>query len=59
MAIVRSAEKIMIDQGYAAVTFRSVAAGARVTPGLVQYYSPAPESPARMTDDPVRRHPQG
>jgi AcrR family transcriptional regulator len=40
MAIVRSAEKIMTEQGYAAVTFRSVAAGAGVTPGLVQYYFP-------------------
>jgi AcrR family transcriptional regulator len=36
----RSAERIMIDHGYAAVTYRSVAARAEVTPGLVQYYFP-------------------
>jgi AcrR family transcriptional regulator len=39
-AILRSAEQIMIEQGYAAVTYRSVAARAEVTPGLVQYYFP-------------------
>ena len=38
--ILRSAEQIMIEQGYAAVTYRSVAARAEVTPGLVQYYFP-------------------
>jgi AcrR family transcriptional regulator len=28
----------MVAEGYAAVTYRAVAAGAEVTPGLVQYY---------------------
>ncbi|MFI5718911.1 TetR/AcrR family transcriptional regulator [Nocardia sp. NPDC051750] len=31
-------EKLMLEQGYAAVTFRAVATEAEVTPGLVQYY---------------------
>lgn len=39
-AILRGAEQIMAEHGYAAVTYRSVAAGAAVTPGLVQYYFP-------------------
>ncbi len=30
----------MLDEGYAAVTYRAVAAKACVTPGLVQYYFP-------------------
>lgn len=30
----------MLDQGYAAVTYRGVATRAEVTPGLVQYYFP-------------------
>jgi AcrR family transcriptional regulator len=38
--IVRSAADLMLRQGYAAVTFRAVAAAAGVTPGLVQYYYP-------------------
>lgn len=42
-AILRSTEQIMLEHGYAAVTYRSVAAGAGVTPGLVQYYFPAIE----------------
>jgi AcrR family transcriptional regulator len=33
-------EQLMLDDGYAAVTYRSVAAGAGVTAGLVQYYFP-------------------
>jgi AcrR family transcriptional regulator len=33
-------ERLMRDQGYAAVTYRAVAAKAEVTPGLVQYYFP-------------------
>jgi AcrR family transcriptional regulator len=41
LAILRSAERIMAEQGYAAVTYRAVAASAGVTPGLVQYYFPA------------------
>jgi AcrR family transcriptional regulator len=40
-AILRGAEQIMTEHGYAAVTYRSVAARAEVTPGLVQYYFPA------------------
>ncbi|WP_435824519.1 TetR/AcrR family transcriptional regulator [Nocardia rhamnosiphila] len=31
-------EKLMLEEGYAAVTFRAVAMKAEVTPGLVQYY---------------------
>ncbi|WP_019926149.1 TetR/AcrR family transcriptional regulator [Nocardia sp. BMG111209] len=31
-------ERLMLDEGYAAVTFRAVATKAGVTPGLVQYY---------------------
>jgi TetR/AcrR family transcriptional regulator, transcriptional repressor for nem operon len=33
-------ERLMLEEGYAAVTYRAVAAKARVTPGLVQYYFP-------------------
>lgn len=33
-------ERLMLDEGYAAVTYRSVAKRADVTPGLVQYYFP-------------------
>ena len=33
-------ERIMLRAGYAAVTYRAVAAKADVTPGLVQYYFP-------------------
>jgi AcrR family transcriptional regulator len=35
-----SAEKLMLDEGYAAVTYRRVAADAGVSAGLVQYYFP-------------------
>ena len=34
-------ERLMLEQGYAAVTYRAVAAKAGVTPGLVQYYFPS------------------
>lgn len=34
------AERIMLDEGYVAVTYRGVAARAGVTSGLVQYYFP-------------------
>jgi TetR/AcrR family transcriptional regulator, transcriptional repressor for nem operon len=34
-------EELMVEAGYAAVTYRAVAARAGVTPGLVQYYFPA------------------
>ena len=33
-------ERLMVREGYAAVTYRAVAAKAGVTPGLVQYYFP-------------------
>jgi AcrR family transcriptional regulator len=33
-------EQLMLDKGYAAVTYRAVAARADVTSGLVQYYFP-------------------
>ncbi|WP_436790878.1 TetR/AcrR family transcriptional regulator [Yinghuangia sp. YIM S10712] len=35
------AEQIMLDEGYAAVTYRNVASKAGVGPSLVQYYFPA------------------
>ncbi|CUU55110.1 DNA-binding transcriptional regulator, AcrR family [Parafrankia irregularis] len=35
-----SAERLMLGEGYAAVTYRGVAARAGVTSGLVQYYFP-------------------
>ncbi|WP_407661472.1 TetR/AcrR family transcriptional regulator [Frankia nepalensis] len=34
------AEQLMLREGYAAVTYRALAARAGVTPGLVQYYFP-------------------
>ena len=34
-------ERIMVEQGYAGVSYRAVAAAAGVTPGLVQYYFPS------------------
>jgi AcrR family transcriptional regulator len=36
-----SAEQLMLEEGYAAVTYRRVAAKSEVTAGLVQYYFPA------------------
>ncbi|MEX0665411.1 MAG: TetR/AcrR family transcriptional regulator [Acidimicrobiia bacterium] len=39
--IVEGAEQIMIEDGYASVTYRSVAARVGVTAGLVQYYFPS------------------
>src|SRR5664279_5549989 len=33
-------EQLMMDKGYAGVSYRAVAAQAGVTPGLVQYYFP-------------------
>ncbi len=33
-------ERLMVESGYAAVTYRAVAAGAGVAPALVQYYFP-------------------
>ncbi|HEY5887903.1 MAG TPA: TetR/AcrR family transcriptional regulator [Acidimicrobiales bacterium] len=40
-AILDGAQQLMVDSGYAAVTYRGVAARAGVTAGLVQYYFPA------------------
>lgn len=40
-AILSATQQLMLDQGYGAVTFRSVAAVAGVAAGLVQYYFPA------------------
>ncbi|BCI55667.1 TetR family transcriptional regulator [Mycolicibacterium litorale] len=34
-------EKMMLDEGYASVTYRALAAKAGVTPSLVQYYFPS------------------
>lgn len=34
-------ERLMVEKGYAAVTYRAIAAKAGVTPGLVQYYFPS------------------
>jgi AcrR family transcriptional regulator len=39
-ALLDAVEKLMLSDGYAAVTYRAVAAKAEVTPGLVQYYFP-------------------
>jgi AcrR family transcriptional regulator len=39
--IVASTEQLMLEAGYASVTYRSVAARAEVTAGLVQYYFPS------------------
>jgi TetR/AcrR family transcriptional regulator, transcriptional repressor for nem operon len=41
--IVDSAEQLMAEQGHASITYRSVAARADVTAGLVQYYFPTLE----------------
>jgi AcrR family transcriptional regulator len=38
--VLDAAERVMLEEGYAAVTYRSLAEGAGVTPGLVQYYFP-------------------
>lgn len=40
-AILAATEQVILDQGYGAVTFRSVATVAGVAPGLVQYYFPS------------------
>jgi AcrR family transcriptional regulator len=36
-----SVEKLMLEEGYASVTYRGVAAKAGVTPSLIQYYFPS------------------
>lgn len=38
--LLQCVERLMLDKGYAAVTYRAVASRAKVTPGLVQYYFP-------------------
>src|SRR4051794_31112924 len=38
--ILDAVERLMIEKGYAAVTYRAVATKADVTSGLVQYYFP-------------------
>jgi AcrR family transcriptional regulator len=38
--VLDAAERVMLEDGYAAITYRSLAEGAGVTPGLVQYYFP-------------------
>jgi TetR/AcrR family transcriptional regulator, transcriptional repressor for nem operon len=42
--ILEATERLMIDEGYAAVTYRRVAAAAAVTAPLVQYYFPTLDS---------------
>lgn len=39
-ALLDGTERLMLDEGYAAVTYRRVAAAAGVTAPLVQYYFP-------------------
>ncbi|WP_425826592.1 TetR/AcrR family transcriptional regulator [Streptomyces fractus] len=41
VAMLACAEQLMLEEGYAAVSYRAVAARAGVTAGLVQYYFPA------------------
>lgn len=38
--ILNCVERLMLEAGYASVTYRAIAAKAGVTPGLVQYYFP-------------------
>lgn len=38
--ILNCVERLMLEAGYAGVTYRAIAAKAGVTPGLVQYYFP-------------------
>jgi AcrR family transcriptional regulator len=42
-AILDATGRLMLTEGYGTVTFRSVATGAGVTPGLAQYYFPSLE----------------
>jgi TetR/AcrR family transcriptional regulator, transcriptional repressor for nem operon len=39
--VLDAVERLLYDSGYAAVTYRAVAARAGITPSLVQYYFPA------------------
>ena len=40
-ALLDSVEKLMLEDGYASVSYRALAAKAGVTPSLVQYYFPS------------------
>jgi AcrR family transcriptional regulator len=40
-ALLDSVEKLMLEEGYASVSYRALAAKAGVTPSLVQYYFPS------------------
>src|SRR6188472_103731 len=40
LQLLDAVELLLVDKGYAAVTYRAVAARAGVTSGLVQYYFP-------------------
>ncbi len=40
-AILKGAQRLMVAEGYGAITYRSVATAADVAPGLVQYYFPS------------------
>ncbi|BCO88188.1 TetR family transcriptional regulator [Mycobacterium paraintracellulare] len=40
-ALLVCVEKLMLEEGYASVSYRSLAASAGVTPSLVQYYFPS------------------
>lgn len=40
-ALLMCVEKLMLEEGYASVSYRSLAASAGVTPSLVQYYFPS------------------
>ena len=39
-ALLDHVEKMMLEEGYASVSYRALAAAAGVTPSLVQYYFP-------------------
>jgi AcrR family transcriptional regulator len=40
-ALLDCVEKMMLEEGYASITYRALAAKAQVTPSLVQYYFPS------------------
>ena len=40
-AILEGAQRLMVAEGYGAITYRGVATAADVAPGLVQYYFPS------------------
>jgi TetR/AcrR family transcriptional repressor of nem operon len=55
-ALLDAVERLMLEQGYAAVTYRTLANRAGVTPALVQYYFPTLDSLLLAT---VRRRIEG